>query len=205
MKARLRKEMKAALAAMSPGDASVKSAAACGRFLALPEYHCARVILLYLPIPQEVDTAAIALDAWQHEKRVLAPRMDWDRRHMEAVQIRSLDDELTGGRFGIRQPRDGQPCPVDQIDLVVVPALAFDPRGGRLGRGAGFYDRFLSHRDLRAVACGLAFDEQVIEDLPRHAHDRPVSILVTDRRVLRFDPEYLHARVRASGQEEQDK
>ena len=105
---------------------------------------------------------------------------------MLAVEIRSFDDGLVEGRFGIREPGSGSPRPFEDIDLIVVPALAYDRTGGRLGRGGGFYDRFLARDDMRAVRCGLGFDEQVTEQLPTHAHDLPVAIVVTDRQVLRF-------------------
>jgi len=188
MKRHLRREMKARLAAMSPEVISTKSYAACEKLIALPEYHRARSVMLYLPISQEVDTAGIALHAWQHGKTVLAPKVSWQQRHMLAVAIHSLDDGLVHGKYGIREPLDGEPWPVEEIDFIVIPALAYDRLGGRLGRGGGFYDRFLADPNIRALSCGLGFDEQVVDELPVHAHDLPVTVLVTDKRVLRFDP-----------------
>ncbi|MHC4294301.1 MAG: 5-formyltetrahydrofolate cyclo-ligase, partial [Planctomycetota bacterium] len=74
--------MKATLAAMSPEEISTRSYAACERLMKLPEYLNAQVLMLYLPIPQEVDVATVALHAWQSEKIVLAPKIDWSQRHM---------------------------------------------------------------------------------------------------------------------------
>jgi 5-formyltetrahydrofolate cyclo-ligase len=105
---------------------------------------------------------------------------------MAAMEIRSLRDGLTLGRLGIHEPAGGQPWLVEAIDFIVVPALAFDHRGYRLGRGGGFYDRFLALPDLRAVTCGLGFAEQVVDEVPVAPHDRPVKLLVTDKGVLRF-------------------
>jgi len=187
MKHHLRRQMKAKLAAMSPKEIATKSYAACEKLIALPEYHRARAVMLYLPISQEVDTAEIALHAWRQDKAVLAPKVNRRQRHMLAVEIHSLDDGLARGEFGIREPADGEPWPVEEIDFIVVPALAYDGSGGRLGRGGGFYDRFLADPNIRALPCGLGFDEQVVDELPVHAHDLPVAVLVTDKRVLRFD------------------
>ena len=186
MKHHLRKEMKERLAAITFTQAKAKSYAACEALIKLPEFLNARVVMLYLPIPHEMDTAEIALHAWQQGKVVLAPKVNWAQRHMLAVQINSLDDGLEDGGHGVRQPVAGEPWPVEEIGLVIVPALAYDARGGRLGRGGGFYDRFLAEQGMDAVKCGLGFHEQVVDELPMHSHDWPVDLLVTDQCVRRF-------------------
>lgn len=188
MKRRLRKQMKATLAAMSPEVAAAKSHAACARLLELDEYRRARSIMLYSPIAGEVDCIEIALSAWQHDKVVLLPKVSLAQRHMMAVQCRSLDDDLIVGTFGIREPAGGEPWPLGEIDFVVAPALAYDGRGNRLGRGGGFYDRFLAQTEMKGLACGLAFAEQLVEELPVQPNDYPVEVLVTDEEVLRFPP-----------------
>ncbi len=186
MKHHLRTEMKATLAAMTEQDAKTKSYAACKSLLALSEYRDAQVIMLYLPIPEEVDTAEVALHAWQTGKTVLTPKVSMAQRHLMPLEIKSLDDDLTAGQFGILEPTNGQVWPLEDIDFIIVPALAYDRNGGRLGRGGGFYDRFLAHTEVKAVTCGLAFSEQLVDELPIHAHDYPVQILVTDKDVIRF-------------------
>jgi len=185
MKQPLRKDMKAALAAMDPQVAASKSRSACKRLIALEEFQTARVVMLYLPIPCEIDTVPIALAAWQNGEMVLVPKVDWEQRHMIAVRCRSMDDQMDEGRYGLRTPAAVEPWPADQIDLIVVPALAYDRHGHRLGRGGGFYDRFLSAPEVKAVSCGLAFHEQVVDQVPCDENDYPVDILVTDREVLR--------------------
>ncbi len=185
MKQHLRKDMKAALAAMDPEATAAKSRSACKRLIALDEFRAARVVMLYLPIPREVDTVPIALAAWQDAKTVVVPKVGWEQRHMIAVRCRSMDEEMVEDRYGLRTPTAGEPLPVDQIDLIVVPALAYDRQGRRLGRGGGFYDRFLSAPQVKAVSCGLAFHEQVVDQVPCDEKDYPVDILVTNREVLR--------------------
>lgn len=186
MKHNLRKEMKALLKAMTPDVAAAKSRAASISLIAQSEFRNARTVMIYLTIPCEVDIAEIALSAWRDEKDVVAPRVDWDQRHMIAVNIHSLHSGLTVGQFGLREPVAGQPWPVEDIDLVIVPALAYDRHGRRLGRGAGMYDRFLAAPGLRAIRCGIAFCDQVVDELPVHDYDVPVDMLVTDKEVLRF-------------------
>lgn len=186
MKHGVRKDIKARLAAMAYDEAVAKSAAACHNLLRQPEFASAKTVLMYLAMPSEVDTAAIALAAWQQDKVVLVPRMSWSHKHMTPVKIDSLDTGLVVGNHGIREPQPGQqPWPVDDIDLVVTPALAYDRKCQRLGRGGGFYDRFLSDPRMRAHTIGLAFDEQVVDELPTEGHDCPVDVLVTDKEIIR--------------------
>lgn len=187
MKGRLRKEMKDRLAAMPAAAAARKSQAACEALQGLEEYRKAEVVMLYAPIPGELDCGELVRSAWREGKTVLLPRLRAGRWEMIAVPWRSPQQDLTVGVYGIREPADEDPWPVGRIDFLVVPALAYDRRGNRLGRGKGCYDRFLAQRGLRAVRCGLAFDEQIVEELPVEANDYPVEILVTDRGVMRFD------------------
>jgi len=178
--------MKAALASIPPQDVTDRSEAACRLLIDLPEYRDARAVMLYLPLPHEPDPTRLALHAWEEGKTVLAPKVDWARRDMLAVEIHSMQEGVVAGKYGVPVPPDGPVRAPERIDLVIVPALAYDRSGGRLGRGGGFYDRFLSELREDTVTCGLGFSEQVVDELPTGEHDRPVDILVTDKEVLRF-------------------
>lgn len=186
MKAQVRKQMRQALGGIEAEAAAAKSRAACARLAGRQEFRDARVVMLYLHIAHELDVAALALAGWQDDKTILVPKVNYEQRHMIAVEIRSLDTDLAIDPYGVREPITGEPCPEGEIDLVAVPALAFDRAGNRLGRGAGFYDRFLSQPDVRAMTCGIGFAEQVLDELPVQNHDVPLKMLVTDEEVLRF-------------------
>jgi len=177
--------MKAALGAMDADDAAAMSRQACRSLVELAEYRRARSVMLYAPIAGEVNCRPIAVEAWKDDKAVLLPRVTWEARQMVAVPVGSLDHPTVTGRAGLREP-DGEPWPIDEIDLIVVPGLAYDRLGNRLGRGGGFYDRFLAKASLAAHTCGLAFSIQVVGELPVHPNDYPVKVLVTDKEVLRF-------------------
>jgi len=105
---------------------------------------------------------------------------------MLPVEISSLQTGLTTTGHGIREPETGKPVPISEIDLVLVPGLGFTANGFRIGRGMGFYDRFLAQPEFVGVSCGLAFEEQIVPALPVLDHDVPLSMLVTDRSVRRF-------------------
>jgi 5-formyltetrahydrofolate cyclo-ligase len=185
-KAALRRMLRDRLAAMSDEARHAKSVAACNFITRSPEFDAAHVVMLYLNTPGEVDTTSIAIKAWQAGKTVVVPKVSWDQRRMLPVEISSLNDNLTTTGPGVREPADGKPVPVDIIDLVIVPGLGFTEKGHRIGRGMGFYDRFLGQGEFIGTSCGLAFDEQIVPDLPVLDHDIPLSMLVTDRGIRRF-------------------
>ena len=185
-KSALRKQLRDVLAAMSDADRHAKSLAACSLITSSPEFDASRVVMLYLSTALEVDTAPLALRAWQAGKTVVVPKVSWDQRRMLPVEISSLTTGLTTTGPGVREPIAGNPMPVEFIDLVIVPGLGFTDTGYRIGRGMGFYDRFLAQADFLGLSCGLAFAEQIMPDLPVLDHDIPLSMLATDKGLKRF-------------------
>ena len=145
--------------------------------------------MLYLSLPDEVETSALFAKAFQEGKSVAVPKItDTIERRMTPVAIRSLaEEELEHAHFGVRVPTaELEAVPISRIDLVLVPGLGFSRRGERIGRGMGYYDTFLASPELRAPACGVGFAEQLLDDLPSHERDRPMNLLVTPHEVLRF-------------------
>ncbi|MFQ5489982.1 MAG: 5-formyltetrahydrofolate cyclo-ligase [Phycisphaerae bacterium] len=186
MKKHLRQRLRKVLGEIPDEHSRLQSARACQLLVAQREYKNAEIIMVFLSLPGEIDTTAICLKAWQDRKRVLAPRVSWEQRRMIPVEIRSLTHDLTITDLGLREPAAGTPFLPSLIDLVVVPGLGFDEYGNRLGRGRGFYDRFLATPDFKGVACGLAFESQFMDELPTGPLDRGVDMLVTDEKVRRF-------------------
>lgn len=182
MRARLRDHLRQA----TDEQIRLRSAEACRHLTATPEFARAKVIMMFLPLPYEVDASAVALHAWQEGKLLTVPLVSLEQRHMIPVEIRSLAEPMHTDSLGVRTPAEGRPIPLNMIDLLIVPGLAFDRTGHRLGRGGGFYDRFMSHHGYKACSCGLAFDEQLIERVPTNGHDVAIQMLVTDRQVVRF-------------------
>jgi 5-formyltetrahydrofolate cyclo-ligase len=144
--------------------------------------------MVFLSLPTEIDTTPLVLHAWRDHKRVLAPKVSWEQRRMLPIEIQSLSDDVSESPLGIREPAQGVPIPVGSIDLAIVPGLGFDRHGHRIGRGRGFYDRFLAHRDWQGVSCGFAIQEQIVEQVPVTDKDVGVNMLITDAEINRFDP-----------------
>ncbi len=183
-KADLRRQVQAKLTAMSEEQRHDGSVAACSRLTGLEVFQHASVVMLYMPLTSEVDLTGVAIRCFGTGKTVCVPRVDWKRRDMEPVEVTSFDDHVMEvDEHGVRSPRGGAPIPPTLLDLVVVPGLAFSADGHRLGRGAGYYDRFLSRLRRAATTIGLAFDVQIADEVPVEAGDVPVDIVVTDRRV----------------------
>lgn len=182
----LRAALRQRLMSLTPGELHDRSAAATRRLAETGEFRRAKAVMIFLPLRYEVDACPVALKGWQAGKVVTVPLVSYQQKHMIPVTLRSLDDPMDTDGYGVRTPTTQEPYPIELIDLVVVPGLGFDREGGRIGRGGGFYDRFLSQESFRGVACGLALSDQVIDSVPRHEHDVPLDMLVTDEGVLRF-------------------
>ena len=143
----------------------------------LGEYQKARCVLIYVALPEEVATASLIERSLALGKRVVVPRVLDETHALELREIRDAALDLVKGAFGIFEPRPERTRVVTaaEIDCAVVPGLAFDRRGRRLGRGRGYFDRLLAGLDRRVPRLGLAFGFQVVDELPFEPHDQPVD------------------------------
>lgn len=182
----LRAQLRQTMMEIPPAALARASAAACELLVATPEFQAASTVMIFLPLKHEIDTRTLALRAWQQQKIVTVPLVSYEQKHMIPVELRSLEESMNTDHYGVRTPQ-GAPHPIETIDLVVMPGLGFDRHGHRIGRGLGFYDRFLAQKNFAGSSCGIAMEQQVVEDIPITQHDMPLNMLVTDRQVLRFD------------------
>jgi len=186
-KHRLRQQIKNTLKQLSAAQLQQKSRAACDNLCSTEEFRRARVVMLFLSLEREIDTTFALQRAFSEEKTVLVPKVIWGDSKIVPVRLATLDDECEPDRYGLRNPIQAEIVPAGEIDLVVVPGLAFDTQANRLGRGGGFYDRFGAEPSLQARRCGIAFHEQLLPEVPVDPMDLPVDMLVTDRQILRFE------------------
>jgi len=152
-------------------------------FLALPEFGLAQVLALYAPIHQEVETSAIAVQALEAGKTLLYPAVEGSE--MQFRQVQGLD-ELVPGRFGIPEPC-GAAWDPRQADLIVVPGVAFDRSGRRIGYGKGYYDKSLHRLEGSGRLVGFCYDFQLFEEIVGEPHDVTMDLIVTDMRVVRVN------------------
>ena len=177
-KAGLRAEM--ASIRLQPDERALDSAAICAHVRQLPEWANSRVVLLFAALPDEPDVFGL----WDESKQICLPRFRADRSY-EAAHVRNPVD-LVSGQFGILEPPGSAVCAgPSEVDLVVAPGMAFDAAGFRLGRGRGFYDRWLE--GLTAFRCGIGFDHQLVSDVPHELHDARMGVVVTPSGAFRSD------------------
>lgn len=183
-KAQFRQELKHRLATMTPAARDEKSRNICTSVVDAKPFQKAGVVMMFLSLPHEVDTAGMILAAWRQGKTVAVPKISWEQRHMIAVEVTSLETGLKNDRMGLRTPVSGQPVPFDDIDLVITPGLGFDRAGNRLGRGGAYYDRFFSEHAAAVAKWGVCFAEQLCPEVPHTDADVPMDVIVTDREVI---------------------
>lgn len=183
-KDRLRKVMRNCRDALPPKQARALSRTVQIRTLALDCYRCARVVLLYSAIGNEVATTLISEAALDSARRVFYPKADPAVGTLQFHAVSALD-ELRRGSFGIAEPHGGEPLLSAEMDdaVIFVPGLAFTGRGQRLGRGGGFYDRFLASAGPGVTAVGLGYSFQMLERMPHDPWDRRLDYVVTERAV----------------------
>lgn len=181
----LRSEMKRLLSAMELDERATLSARVCERVSAMDGFASARTVLMYASLPGEVDLDPLMRLALGRGVRVCVPRVDWSSGMMVPALVSNLDEDLVAGRYSVRSP--GGWCPeiaLSALEMVLVPGLAFDRCGGRLGRGAGFYDRLLGG-GIECPAVGVCFARQIVGRVPTEAHDRAMDRLVCEACELR--------------------
>ena len=154
-------------------------------FIKLDKVQRSSTIMAYLSFGSEVNADYIIEWAWNKNKRVVVPVCIPKTKRMIPSIIHSFR-QVEQGYFGIRQPKKEFLRPVDKqaVDLIVVPAVAFDRLGYRIGYGGGYYDRILAHMKKEAVKIGLAFHCQLVSRLPVDKHDIPVDLIVTEKGVI---------------------
>ena len=177
-KSAFRRRMRSERLPMTSEERGRLSARVCERLREQGVWTTAGSVLLYFALPDELDLSALVDDALKAGKTVALPRFDPERNHYLAAVVLDPEADCRGGRFGIREPSaEAAILPLNQLDLVLVPGVAFDRCGHRLGRGKGFYDRLLE--PVRGIKCGVAWDHQVDLEFPVEPHDVPMDCVVT--------------------------
>ena len=156
------------------------------RVIATKEYQSSKSIGAYYPIGSEVKTFEIIKHSIDNKKDIGLPRVI-DSTNIEFFKI--IEDsfekiKFTKGKYGIFENTMSN-TRIDQMDLLIIPGIAFDLQGNRLGYGKGYYDRLLSSRKAKYII-GLAYESQVINEIPNNDHDIPVNIIITEKRTIRI-------------------
>jgi len=154
------------------------------RLFSLNEFKKAHTILFYYSKGSEVETREMMEEALREGKRVLLPKVRG--REIYLGEIKDLEKDVEKGIFGLLEPKEVsfKKISPQEIDLIILPGIAFDLKGGRIGYGKGYYDRFLRKILERISLVGLAYDFQVVKNIPSEKHDRRVSRVITETQII---------------------
>lgn len=186
VKANLRRDVRAQMKLLSPEERQKSDGALFARFLSLPAVTAANTILLYCGMGAEPDTAQLIPSLLVMGKKLTLPRCTQEDGIMNAHLIDG-ETQLIRHRYGMLEP--GLDCPIlspDQIDLILVPGLAFDQHGYRLGQGGGYYDRYLEKFSGHTVA--LCRNRFLLEHVPNQPHDHRVDQVITEDHIYCMSP-----------------
>jgi 5-formyltetrahydrofolate cyclo-ligase len=145
-----------------------------------------KIVMLYVNGQNEVATDNIIKRAYEFNKIVVLPVFDVAKSTMQLMKVDNPEKDLINGPRGILEPNPDKckPVPVDCIDIAIVPGIAMDEKGGRIGPGDGIYDRIIPDLPMTTRKVGLVFEGQLIPQVPMESHDKHVDIIITEKRVI---------------------
>jgi 5-formyltetrahydrofolate cyclo-ligase len=185
-KEQIRKEMAKAINGLTERQRTERTRAIESRLFDFANFLEARIALLYVDTDCEVRTKSILRRAYDFNKIVVLPCFDAERHKVAILKVDSLDKDLRTGARGVLEPNPERckPVPIQKIDIAIIPGQAFDEKGGRVGSGRGYYDRFIPELPATTRKVALAFEEQILPLIPTESHDRHVDIIITDKRII---------------------
>jgi len=185
-KSMLRKKMIERRQKTSSYEIATESEQIKARLFDMEVFKKSKTVMFYVGKGDEVQTKDIILESMKMGKIVSVPYIENGNREMHASLLRNFDRDLTKGEYGILSPKKESYKPINtsSLDLIIVPGVCFDINGNRIGRGGGYYDRFLKSVSKKTILIGLVFDFQVVSNIPYDKKDIPVHIIVTGKRIL---------------------
>ena len=185
-KQEIRNSMISKLAALPPEELAVRNQAVENRLFEFANFLEARIALIYTPVQGEVDTADVIRRSYHYNKIIVLPAFDPVRHRMTLLKVDDVEKDLVQGPRGNLEP-DPSRCkavPLDCLDIAIIPGLAMDEKGARIGTGQGYYDRLIPDLPITTRKVGLIFEDQILPIIPMEAHDKHIDIVITENRVI---------------------
>ena len=185
-KSEIRENALARRDALSKTERTGKSADIMDRLFDFANFLEAKIVMFYMNHKSEVQTEGMVRRALELGKVIALPFVDAEKGEIVPYKVDDVDRDIGEGYGGIREPMLSRckKIPVQHINLSIVPAIALDERGGRLGHGTGFYDRFIPELDITTRKVALAFECQIVPQIPMEPHDRYIDIIITEERIV---------------------
>ena len=185
-KSELREEISKKVAALSAKEISLKTKAIETRLFDFANFLESKIALMYVNNNGEVHTGNILRRAYDYGKIVVLPAFNTENYDMTLLKVDNLDKDLQEGPRGILEPNEIR-CkivPIERIDIAIIPAIALDEKGGRIGSGEGYYDRLIPRLAITTRKVALALEQQIVPQIPIESHDKHVDIIITEDRVI---------------------
>ena len=185
-KIQIRESIAKKISALSENEIAEKTRAIEAKLFDFANFLEAKVALLYVNGDCEVRTDNIIKRSYGYGKIVVLPAFDPAKLEMKLMKVDNFEKELIPGPRGVAEP-DASRCkivPLERVDIAVIPGLAFDEKGGRIGSGKGYYDRLIPSLAITTRKVALTFEEQIVPQVPMESHDKHVDIIITDKRII---------------------
>jgi 5-formyltetrahydrofolate cyclo-ligase len=185
-KSQIREEIIEKLTTLSANETAEKTKAIEDRLFDFANFLESKIALMYVNNTNEVPTNHILQRAFQYNKIVVLPAYSSESFEMTLKKVDSLKKDLALGPRNIVQPHESR-CkivPIEKIDIAIIPAVALDEKGGRIGSGEGYYDRLIPNLSITTRKVALAMEDQIVPQVPIESHDKHVDIIITEKRVI---------------------
>jgi 5-formyltetrahydrofolate cyclo-ligase len=182
----IRRNIEKALASLSDKEIKDKTQRIEKRLFEFANFLEANIVLLYINSHCEVNSLEIIKRCLNYKKIVILPAFVPTKYEMKLFKIDNIDTDLTLGPRNILEPDPNQ-CnvvPIECIDIAIIPGVAFDEKGGRIGSGDGYYDRLIPKLPITTRKVALTFEDQIVSQIQMEAHDRHVDIIITEKRII---------------------
>ncbi|MGD9007745.1 MAG: 5-formyltetrahydrofolate cyclo-ligase [Desulfobacteraceae bacterium] len=185
-KQEIRDEIASRIAALKPDAVAEKTRAIEDRLFEFANFLESRIALLYTPAANEVSTLDIIERSFAYSKIIVLPAFDPETYQMALMKIDDPENDLIEGPRGNLEPNPERckAVPIDCLDIAIIPGIALDEKGGRIGSGQGYYDRLIPNLPITTRKVGLVFEDQIVPLVPQESHDKHVDIIVTEARII---------------------
>lgn len=185
-KQEVRKDIEKKFSSLSEDEIANKNKAIEQRLFEFANFLEARIVLFYVGANCEVATQNIIKKGYEYNKIIVIPVFNQANNKFKLLKVDNIDTDMAEGPYGIKEP-DPKKCkivPIECIDIAIIPGIAMDEKGGRIGPGNGLYDRLIPELPVTTRKVGLAVEDQIIPQVPMESHDKYVDIVITEKRVI---------------------
>jgi 5-formyltetrahydrofolate cyclo-ligase len=185
-KSKIRKDMITTLESLSENEIALKTRKIENRLFDFANFIEANITMLYISGPGEVSSRNIITYCLDYRKIIVLPAFDPLKFRIRLFKIDNIEKDLKPGSRGMLEPDTARckPVPVECLDIAIIPVIAFDEKGGRIGSGEGYYDRFIPKLPITTRKVSIAFEDQIIPQAPMESHDKHVDIIITNERTI---------------------